>query len=45
MSISEKEEFRSLKNLNLADDIHTEEYMYTDAIELLVGNDYYLDIV
>ncbi|XP_060602882.1 uncharacterized protein LOC132755958, partial [Ruditapes philippinarum] len=44
VSISNNEEFRSLiKNLTLADDIPTEEY--TDSIDLLLGNDYYLDIV
>ncbi|XP_053392330.1 uncharacterized protein LOC128555009 [Mercenaria mercenaria] len=42
--ISDRDNFRSLiKNLSLADDIPTEEY--TDSIELLLGNDYYLDIV
>ncbi|XP_060570667.1 uncharacterized protein LOC132728956 [Ruditapes philippinarum] len=44
VSISNNGEFRSLiKNLTLADDIPTEEY--TDSIDLLLGNDYYLDIV
>ncbi|XP_060608441.1 uncharacterized protein LOC132760480 [Ruditapes philippinarum] len=44
VSISNNGEFRSLiKNLTLADDIPTEEY--TDSIDLLFGNDYYLDIV